>query len=350
MRIIIILNLIFLYGLSNSYAQKPRDIEFGASINLTYSFLGKKTSGNFSLGAAIGISTLLLEEKDIRLRPGYQIAVNIYNNGLGTSLADKQRKRDGAQIDLINSIVLIGGIGNLSDRDSSFNRARLFNHMTAAAIENQVSWATVTGAYNIIFNNNHRNQHLWFAGVDAVDVLRVGFYNDGPPFAKVGFGDTYDRWWTGGGFIELDLEGIHKLAKGVYGERDEEEPFEYTTPGYLFQSTLFYNFDRFTGDNQDAYELANYLAINYFESEPTNGYVDYNQQFYNQGQTLFGYKHKNGWGLGANFLGQWRRIDIQDFIHDKMAVSHHFSYARKNLLLDIYYDTSLFDFPKFKRQ
>jgi len=85
-------------------------------------------------------------------------------------------------------------------------------------------------------------------------------------------------------------------------------------------------------------------------SKPTEGFTDYSQQFYNQGQTLFGYRHKNGWGLGANFLGQWRRLDIQDQIHDRMSVSHHFSYARRNLLLDIYYNTSLFDFPKFRKQ
>ena len=288
MRITPIFSLIILFYLSPVDAQNPEDIDIGASISLTYSFLGKKTSGNFSLGAAVGISTSLRGDKDIRIRPGYQIGINIYNNGLGTSLADKQRRKDGAQIDLVNSIVLIGGIGNLSDRDSSFNRTRVFNRMTAAAIENEISWATVTGAYNIIFNNNHRNQHLWFAGIDAVDVFRIGFYNDGPPFAKIGFGDTYDRWWTGGGFIEIDLEGIHKLSKGVYKNRDnEDEPFEYDTPDYFFQSTLFYNFDRFTGDNQDAYELANYLAINYFQSKPTEGDEDYNQQFYNQGPVSY---------------------------------------------------------------
>src|SRR5690606_41604457 len=57
---------------------------------------------------------------------------------------------------------------------------------------------------NLVLNNQRRIQVVGVGGFNLWRRVTLWYYNDGGPFFKY-FGDRYDRWWTGGGGLEIYL-------------------------------------------------------------------------------------------------------------------------------------------------
>lgn len=149
-----------------------------------------------------------------------------------------------------------------------------------------------------LFNNHHRNQSIGAFNGTLGDVS-LNYYNDGgTPFDRLGLGDNFDRWWTGGGGLLVHTNrGFNRLELG---------------------------FDQFTGYSPLAYQLSNILGINI----PT--YVKPSDAAIQKGFTPSGYNSSTynlrffpgpNFGFDFGVLGslvnesEGRHYGFQDIIH-----------------------------------
>ena len=68
----------------NLHAVFSQDV--GIAINANYSLFDRSNSGNFSLGISGGLSKTIAVTDDFHITPGFQVSLNLYNNGIGTCL------------------------------------------------------------------------------------------------------------------------------------------------------------------------------------------------------------------------------------------------------------------------
>lgn len=291
-----------------------QSVDIGAAIKLRYFLGGKEASSNFTTSLAIGIGRQLSFGKKDKLYylPTYQIAFNMYNNGLGTNLLKAYRR---TQLDIVNTLSITGGYR--SGKEEYIYNFKAFNMMTATSFQHDLGEASMVLSTSFIANSNKRNQHIAYLGVSAW-MVRVGYYNDGKPFDALPLQlvDNYDRWWTGGGFVQIGTDDIGPTNRGWR------------------KYQAFVSYDRFTGDVQDAYKLSTRLSLTYVPAKKRS------ENFNNRAQTTIGLKHSDGWGLSYNWLGHFK-FDVQDFIHRRMGFARHFSYADNYRLLGITYNNPL---------
>jgi hypothetical protein len=160
-----------------------------------------------------------------------------------------------------------------------------FNTFQAQPLQNPYIWSASFGGNVIWFITRKKNkmQQVGFANVH-LNRIQLSYLNDGPFFPKP-FGDRFDRLHTGGGFISY------------HGDRkDAVDLFEI-------------GFNKFTGYNQNSYELANRIGTSYIY------YKDTTQHHYNKGRIYFNAISTNR-QRGVNFsLNNINVIDIQHRIH-----------------------------------
>lgn len=293
--------------------------DLGGSIGVNYIFDGK-AAPNFSVSFGLGISKKINRAISNRLGewaiiPAYQMNTNIYKNGIGNSIHRNRRKY---QIDFVNSLSLTVGYKEFGKNNSSTENIT-FNPMTTPSVRYSDYEVSTTIATNFIINNNNRNQQIGFIGLNLWDFIRAGYYNDGPFFDKIGFGDSYDRWWTGGGFIELNTE---VFLRGFYlFSKHYKYPKQYC---YLCSLKFVISYDRFTGNVQDAYRVASKLGLS--KVPPASE----DESLFNRGFLRFALKHEDGWEIQKSILAP--NDDPQDRIHDLLDISKHFSAAKKEKL------------------
>ncbi len=294
-------------SIGNGLCQDCIDLGVAFKISLALS-----TQGQSHITAGVAFSATW--NNDWEINPFYQLGINIYNNGLGNSLLPSRKQ---AELDIVNTIGIAGGIGK-DTLNRYQNKVRPFNSMSANAVMQSIYDFSYALGTNFIINGRGRNQQVGFINAGAHQYFQLSFYNDGPPFHFIGLGDGYDRWWTGGGNIVVHLQPTWKWLRNWA---------DHSSKDLSRQHTIYYQYDRFTGDVQDAYIMSNRL----FLSKVPTKKIDEN--FYNQGQTVFGFRHARGWGAAVIFLGSYPKLDIQDHIHDWMKISHHFSIADRIWLL-----------------
>jgi hypothetical protein len=267
---------------------RPDSLIYGLGIQLRVGLGGKGTSEfvvslSAGVGKSIGRHTLL----------SYQMTANAYRGGLGNSLLPSLQ--NDYQLDLVNSFALTGGWGR-SDRQ------RPLHHWSPASAAT-LSAPFLNGgtlASNFVWNNHHRSQQIGFVGL-TVGNAQVGYYNDGPPFHLTGQGDGYDRWWTGGGYVQAFLPGE-------------------------YQALAF--FDKFTGFQRDAYELANAMRLNYVM------YRDFEKMTYNRGRIGAMLTLPSGVAVSAAYHNTF---DVQDFIHRLFRYPFHPSMYSKRMIIGTQY-------------
>lgn len=302
-----------------SFAQ----IDIGIGVNLRYHLGFRHGSSNYSASIALGISKHM-EIKDGKnglFVPTYQLALNLYNNGLGTNMIKEFRR---TELDIINTFS-----ATLMDRDlagigtsENLFKFKAFNPMTASAFVYNYGKKSFTASTSFIGNNHKRNQHIAHLGFN-LGKFRMGYYNDGVPFCPV-VADMFDRWWTGGVFIQYGSE----FSNGT---------------DHNWQ--IKYSYDRFTGDVQDAYKLATRLALTYVPAKEKK------KNLLNRGQTSFSFNHRDlGLEISGNFLGHYKSLDLQRLTHLLMGFSQHVSFAQNYFTIGLeynkpYYENS-FNLPK----
>ena len=301
--------ILFIFACNSLFGQW--NITGGLSGEVSFSNRG---ASYFSVAAVLGIERELFlnsSDKSIEyqigrhLRPAYQVALGVYSNGLGDNILDQYKDFN---IDFQHSFLLTLGFEDMSDKIKSNTITHSpTNNTLKGVVADPFMWSLTLGS-TFIINNNSRNQRIGFGNLNLGRVLKIGYYNDGPPFNKwwLPFGDARDRWWTGGGFGELFF------TQGLTSESL-----------YLVNSRFGYYYDRFTGDVQAAYEVSNVLGFNYV---PSINRVD---NFYNVARGKFAFHfYEDNFDISWQALGHLKR-DIQDGIHNLGNWAHHLTFAQR---------------------
>ena len=276
---------------------------FGLAVHFSYA-TSERASINFSLNYAA--YTLMNPIGSIDFLPSYQGSLNIYYNGIGSNYIDNN-----FNIDFHHSLAVTGGWRKPGHSELS---ARGFyyikqSYLKSAEIIPYSSNASFTIASNFILNNHNRNQYYGSFTLQPIPYMRVQYYNDGGSFiSHLKLGDTWDRWWTGGGFVEFgnDFNGTAKQA--------------------FPKIRLSYN--RFTWENEKLFKFFSLLGLPLIPlSEEKKDKV-----FFNSGQ----YSLRVSW-RNEDFILKANNIfpDGQDYIHRLLKSSKHNTYGSKYWALGI---------------
>ena len=306
--LLLLLSILFLPILA---AQK---VDLGIGIKLRYFIALKEGKSNFTASLAMGVSKHISSNDQYHgyYLPTYQVAFNVYNSGLGTNMLESQRR---TQFDIVNSFSIT--VGYKSSRKYIYD-FKSFNNMTASAFQFDYGDLSLSLASSFIINNHKRNQHIGFAGVTLFPI-RAGIYND--KFLSL-FSDHYDRWWTGGYFVQLGTNNVRNLI-------EEDKKFW----KFLSEFNISYRYERFTGNVQDSYDLVSRLSLNYVPAKNRA------ESFNNRSQYLVNIRHVNKWEGSVSMLGHINAIEPQDKNHKGKKLAKHISYARNFLLFGVHYSS-----------
>jgi hypothetical protein len=301
---------LFLGLSSNAFAlEHPQsDSLFRLGISCSINFnLNNKRASNYFFSVAVGASYRLNTKKDWvpDFLPSGQVAFNLYRGAIGTSIHPDERGKN--QFEIVPTAALTTQLGPKEFFGSK--PIKTFCNFNAVALSHSFK-NSLTLATNFVINTGDkmRNQQVGFGGLSFGD-FAFGYYNDGPPWNKVGLGDSYDRFWTGGGYFEI------------------------WTLGARFRAGIYY--DNFTGTNNDAitegFELANILNINKVD------FVDKRQFYYNRGQLMVRMAIPNGFGMSFMLSGDKFMI-IQNLIHGSMGQAVYPSFANNRFHTGFFFE------------
>jgi hypothetical protein len=244
--------------------------------------------------------------------PGVNLAVNFYDNGIGT-----RDTSDKLHFDTVLSGKVTAGYGNGNPMS-----VYPLHVDSGTGLEDRYKVSATVGT-NLIFNNSGRNQHVGFVQLRAGDVS-FQTYNDFGGFKKIGISDGYDRWWTGGGNLTLgSKESNYQLiiASDVF-TADTDSSSE--TDRITAQQSL----ESFNASNTGSWlEQAGNRAFDYTPATATEVDTKFlkdkrdnipwsgNQHSFNlnQGRTSFRLRTPEG-AFGVNGLGAGHMFS-QDIIH-----------------------------------
>lgn len=249
----------------NAPGDPPR---FGGSFGFTLS-----SGGHMSASIGVGVSY-----QTPNFMGAAKISASAYNFGLGTSHGSTGMR--GLQMDLVGSLSATGGWGSANGLTLN-----TFSNNARSGVQNTFKNSFTLGS-NFVFNSEGRNQRVGYVGFRAGNV-QGNLYNDFLP----GLGDRDDRWWTGGGSVQVAMGG-----------------------GSLTLGT-----DVFTGERMGQDFAGNWLLQG---GNPAGGrHGTYRQSTYNQllnnGQTFL--RLQNNFQTGWGAVGGSNHMYSQDFIHNRIT-------------------------------
>jgi len=310
--------ILLFFSLSTSllYGQS-QSLNYGLGIKIQC-FLGlKKGTSNYTASLALGItrSTSFGKKERLYYQPTYQLAVNIYANGLGTNIL---KEYSVTEIDVVNSFTITSGYRPYSNE--FLFQYEAFNDMTASSFLQDAGRYSATIGTSFIANNHKRHQNVGYLGFNVWSV-RFGYYNDATPFDILRLADTNDRWWTGG--LMLQIGADRDFPKGNMNK---------ISPDWKVRIV----YERFTGDVQDAYRLASRIGLPLVPSKNKK------ELFLNRAQSSVTASNKNGFAVSyLTFLGHSKDIDVQDIIHNNQGSAKHHSFAKSYWTIGLKYNSSL---------
>jgi hypothetical protein len=280
--------LSFLLNTGGAYAQSKwaftGQFNFGGTLLFTrgpaQNFPGLRLFAAFSANALRG---------DILL--SYGPALSIYTKTIGANLNPLVGD---LQIDLNNSI----SVGAVWGRHLDYTKYSRSIHNHEGYNISMKRDAGVILSTTFVLNNHRRNQVIGSCNITAGPVT-LNYYNDGAPFDLLGLGDSFDRYWTGGGTITVHNKGSYNAVE--------------------------LSFDQFTGYVPLLYELTGVLGINIplYDTQGTKKVYNYNTSAYtlrvNLDNRFSGYLGVMGSlkSKGGKYWG------IQDIIHLKGHYPFH---------------------------
>jgi hypothetical protein len=155
----------------------------------------------------------------------YGPTLSIYTKTLGANLNPLVGDW---QIDLNNSLTIGGAWGK------ALPYVKFARTMHNGESYNLVHSRDVAAFFstNFILNNHRRHQAVGSINVTAGPVS-FNYYNDGSPFHKIGLGDNFDRYWTGGGTITVHSKKNYNYAELSYDQFTGYVPLLYELTGIL---------------------------------------------------------------------------------------------------------------------
>jgi len=288
----------------NSFAQEnptftssSSAVQYGYSIKLITEFRGRRDEWlSFRLGVSGGIGAYTGNNW---FYPSLNVDLMLYHGGIGSSRPGIKEKNF-IDIEGVISYTITAGWNNRMRQTSDIRPGirnyplYYFNNWNFPSLQNPYNYSASFGG-NYVFFLTHvparANQFVGFLNIH-VDRFQVNYTNDGPPFF-LPFGDKYDRLHTGAGFISF------------HGDDD-----------WLI-NLVEVGFNKFTGFNQSAYELANRLGNNYVF------YKDEKQNYYNKSNWIINIANTTE-NLGLTFgLYNYVFQDVQHRIHTRGFFPFH---------------------------
>ncbi len=254
----------------------------------------------------------------------YQPSLILYQGGLGNKATFKDI--DKFRFELVNSFGVNLGYQEPLRSEWKFKNIPISRPLTtwsisnAAALQNPYFYS-FTLSTNVIWSNKfnsdktRQTQRVGYMGL-SVPYVTLGYSNDGLPFNKryLPLSDTYDRYWTGRGFLRIEFDY----------NKDKHKEFDNS----VWQLTAEY--DKFTGFSRDIYEVANVLGLRFVP------YAD--ESAYNKSLLSFSVLNKKqNIGVSATF-NNYERLDIQHFIHRKGRYPFHGSVYAPQWGIGLIYD------------
>lgn len=286
----------------------PKSFQYGFAVKANFElFVFRNYRITIAGGAAKPIS-LLHQKSNVYLYPAAHLEVQVYNHGLGSPLKYKKKP---LYLDFISSLTLNLGtkMRSLEDMQRVVAPLYYFSDFSGNPLQNMFHWSVGVGTNYIIGNDELKEpQQLGFANLNLGRTVQISYYNDGGPIASdFRIGDSFDRYYTGG--VNIAYHYGKKINSSTY------------IP-HLMELT----FHKFTGYTRYAYELSNHIGLNYIS------YKDPNSFYYNQNRWRFSYTNlDSGFGGTISLYNVKGKLDIQNFLHDRMNASFHPSVINKTL-------------------
>lgn len=245
--------------------------------------------------------------------PSFHTDIMLYNGGIG-SKKPGDRQDHGISIELLVAYTVTAGFTNRMNATHKLRPGQrnyplyYFNTFTFQPLQNPYNWSLSWGG-NIIFTPSRKKDKFQKVGfLNAhFDRVQISYANDGPPFF-LPFGDKFDRFHTGGGFISL------------HGDDD------------WMLNLVEVGFNKFTGYSKNAYELSNKIGNGYIY------YKDESQQYYNKSRFYFNFANTaRRYGASLNIYNA-PSLDIQHRIHlNSFYPLHMVPYKRHTAVGGIFY-------------
>jgi len=278
---------------------------FGLNAGISLSFGNHHSSElrfNTSAGVSKGLQHKTWNQAPILL--SYQLQIEVFRGGSGSSLLGTNRTKfqwEMRNIGLLN----IGYVSNNTVKGRPLMKAV---GASESPIKDPYDYSIGIGTLFINGLNHNRNQQ---AGIISLGVLEfnAAYLNDGPIFSGFGFGDAYDRWWTGAGYL------------GFYFLNNDG-----------FVTDLSIQYQRYTGWQPNLYEMTNLLDIDYMS------YLDKKEQFFNQGVWIWSVGLRNNTHLHLKWY-EAKKTDVQKLIHWTSGYAFHPNPLQKRITYGLSYMT-----------
>ncbi|SIP91944.1 polymorphic toxin type 23 domain-containing protein [Chryseobacterium sp. RU33C] len=273
----------------------PKNIQIGVAAKAIIEF--QYGTPNIRFGISTGIGYMAFNS----LLPALNAEYTISYGGLST-YQDSIRKRFSSQ--LTGSLSLTSGFNN-EFRNNSLeyiaNRNKplyYFTDLTQPSLQNPFNSSFTFGTnwvYHLSANipKCKRRQRVGFLGF-KIDNFQFGYLNDGGwPIAKIGLGDKEDRYYTGGGFVNINLPMDRKI------------------------NNINAGFYRFTGYSELAFDTADEFLFGYVD------YADPKQKYFNHGFWNFGIGNAEHWNGFIRLNNVYNLSEVQNIIHYLTKSSYH---------------------------
>jgi hypothetical protein len=169
-----------------------------------------------------------------------------------------------------------------------------FTDLAAPPLQNPFRNSIALGVNGVLYFNKYQKckfQRIAFVGA-KINVVHITYSNDGGPILKY-WGDRKDRYFTGGGFVNVHLND--DLAVNKYG----------------------FSFYKFTGYTDLSFEISDELL---FSS------VDYkysNQNYFNKGFWSLSVGNTSHGDAFVRYNDPKDIYEVQNFIHYSMGFGYH---------------------------
>jgi len=251
----------------------------------------------FRLGINAGVGSAVLSNA---VYPSLNLEWQVYYRGLGTRSSTPKSRHD-LTSDIILAGTLTGGINyqldGISLQKAAWRNKPLyyFTEFVQPALQNPFRYSLSIGSNILLAMDPGKKKFQRIGFINAhVGTFQFNYYNDGGGFQSVGIGDGEDRYFTGGGFAAVNLDGRKDLN----------------------QFSLSYH--KFSGFYPGAFDLASDMDLTFVNyKNPDEAY--YNKSFW----SLSVGNVTKGWSGFIRSNNIYNRIDFQNFIHYSGTDAYH---------------------------
>lgn len=310
-----------LLGDARSRLLKGEGFIAGVALNVSVEF-GMANNSQFRLSLSGGVSRgVLRRESSLKVAPAVanvQSELLLFRGGLGATMSNKERAR--LNLEWRNQFtVVVGYAHNAAGRFLNPVAGRpltVFLGNSNPALFDPFDVSLIVGSTFVNGVNVPQKQQIGGLSLGLYNV-QVSYYNDGPIYNWffMPTGDAYDRWWTGGGRV------------GYYNASDR-----------TFFTSLELRYDKFTGYQPNAYELASRLGLNFIP------YKNKREALKNQGRYTLLAGVRNRMQVGISLYDP-RMVDFQNMIHTVGRMPFHQTNLKQRV--GVQYDYRLSNFFPF---